>query len=62
MFMFILVLVLWGCACVSYWLFRSMKTRRYNGYAAGRLDTMYVVFMLMTLALLVAAVITVWGQ
>ena len=62
MFMFILFLIVWGLSGITYWLFRSVKYRRYNAYAAGRLDTMYVVFMVMTLGLIVAAVITVWGQ
>ena len=59
--MFILFVVAWGFSGISYWLFHSMKTRRYNAYASGRLDTLYVVFMLMTLALIVGASITVWG-
>jgi hypothetical protein len=59
--MFILFMIVWGLCGISYWLFRSMMPRRYNAYAAGRLDTLYVVFMLMTLALIVGASITVWG-
>jgi hypothetical protein len=61
MAMIILFMIVWGLSGISYWLFRSMMPRRYNAYAAGRLDTLYVVFMLMTLALIVGASITVWG-
>jgi len=61
MFMFILVLVLWGSSGISYWAFRAVKYRRYNAYAAGRLDTLYVVFMGLTVGLLVSASIMVWG-
>ena len=59
--MFILFSVVWGSAGIAYWLFRSMRTRRYNAYASGRLDTLYVVFMFLTLALIIGASITVWG-
>ena len=62
MSMFILFLIVWGSSGISYWLFRAVKYRRYNAYAAGRLDTLYVVFMLLTLALVICAVITVWGK
>lgn len=57
---FILFMIVWGLSGISYWFFRSMMPRRYNAYAAGRLDTLYVVFMLMTLALIIGASITAW--
>ena len=57
MTLFIMLIVVWGLSGCAYWLFHSMKTRRYNAYASGRLDTLYVVFMLMTLVMILSGVV-----
>jgi len=52
---FVVITTIWAGSCAAYWLFRSKMPRRYSAYAAGRLDTLYVIFIIATYALILCA-------
>lgn len=54
---FVAVVFVWAVSCSAYWLYRGVAPRKYNAYAAGRLDTVYVIFMASTFALAVLAAV-----
>lgn len=53
--MFLVVATVWAGSGTAYWLFRANMPRRYNAYAAGRLDTLFAIFGVSTYALVIVA-------
>lgn len=56
MSLFIVVAIVWASAGTGYFGFRSVAPRKYNAYAAGRLDTLYVIFVASTFVLVLSGV------
>ncbi len=52
MSLFIVVATVWAGSGTAYWLFRSHAPRRYSAYAAGRLDTLFAIFIGSTFGLI----------
>jgi len=59
---FFVVAFVWAASCAAYWLYRSKMPRRYNAYAAGRIDTLFVIFMVSTFGLVVSGVLALVEQ
>jgi len=56
------VAFVWAASCTVYWLYRSKMPRRYSAYAAGRLDTLFVIFMVSTFALMISGLLVLVTQ
>jgi len=53
--LFFVVATVWAGSGTAYWLFRANAPRRYNAYAAGRIDTLFAIFGVSTYALVIVA-------
>lgn len=61
MSLFIVLSGLWALSGTAYWLFRAVAPRRYNAYSAGRLDTLFAIFIATTFAVCIFGVIVLAG-
>lgn len=57
--LFLVIATVWAGSGTAYWLFRAVAPRRYNAYAAGRLDTLFAIFGVATYALVVSGALLV---
>lgn len=55
--LFVVIATVWAGSGTAYWLFRADAPRKYNAYAAGRLDTLFAIFGVATYALVVSGAV-----